>query len=96
VVFIVLLIRGITFEAWIPHGGGARFTDIMGAVTNTGFLPPGEYLTDGLKALAGLNAYCNVALVAGTVAFFNFVFVHKARHGVRAIAYEKAIARYKS
>jgi len=82
VVFIVLLLRGVLFEAWIPHGGGSRFADILSAVTNNGFLPPGEYLTDGLKALAELNRYANIALVAGTVALFNFVFVHKARHGV--------------
>ena len=78
VVFLALLARGVSFEVWIPHGGASRLDDIVGAITNGGLLPPVEYLTEGLSALAELNRRANVALAAGTAGLANFVFVHKA------------------
>ena len=81
IIVIVLLMRGISFEIWLPHGGGSRIDDIIGALTNGGFLPSEEYLRDGLLELARLNTYGNIACIFGLAAMFNFVFVHK---GVRS------------
>ena len=78
VIMIALLIRGVSFDVWIPHGGGSRLGDIVGAVTNNGALPSAEYLSDGLKALARQNANSNTALAVGLAALFNFIFVHRA------------------
>jgi hypothetical protein len=76
---VAVLILTISFEFWIPHGGGSRITDIVATITNNGVLPSGEYLSDELQSLVRLNTNANIALTAGCIALLNFVLVHKAK-----------------
>ena len=76
-VIIALLVRGITFDVWIPHGDGSRADDIIRTLTNSGLLPSEDYLSDGLRIVARQSAYANAAFIAGAVALVNFVFVHR-------------------
>ena len=77
---VVILIRTISFEFWIPHGSGSRINDIVATITNNGVLPSNEYLGYGLQTLVRLNSYANITLIVGCVALLNFVFVHKASY----------------
>ena len=79
VLSLVLIIRAAGFEVWIPYAGGTRIRDITAAITNNGFLPSPEYLCAGLSELVRLNGFANAALIAGLIALFNFIFVHKEK-----------------
>jgi hypothetical protein len=78
VIGVVLAVRIVSFDFWLPHSGSGRVADVINALTNSGNFPSDSYLCGGLQALVGLNRQANIALVAGLIAFTNFVFVHKS------------------
>lgn len=75
---IIIIIRVISFELWIPFGDGTRTDDIIAAITNRGFLPSEQYLGFGLRQLLYHNARANAALLTGVIALLNFIMVHSA------------------
>lgn len=76
--FIVLMIRGIAFDALTPRGG-SWIDGIVKMLTNGGFFPSREYLSEGLRAVTAQSARANAAFIAGLVGLFNFVFIHKPK-----------------
>jgi len=89
IAFIVALLNGVSFNIWLPHGAGGRLGELFRAIANSGFLPSAEYLLPNLAKISRLNAYANGLLIAGTVALFNFIFVHKSGYELRVTSYKK-------
>jgi hypothetical protein len=77
VTLIVVLLNAVSVDIWLPHSAGSRLGELLRAITNSGYLPPTEYLLPNLAEISKLNAYANVMLVMGVVGLANFIFVHK-------------------
>lgn len=77
--FIIILLKGLSLDIWIPHTAGGRMTEVIRTILGTDFLPAKEYLLPNLARIARLNANANMALTLGAVALFNFVFLHNSR-----------------
>ena len=75
--FVTALLNAVSINIWLPQGAGSRLGELISTVTNSGSLPPREYLLPNLAQLFKLNSYANTALTVGNVSLFNFIFVHK-------------------
>ncbi len=74
---VVVLVKSISIDIWVPHSEGGRLNELIRVITNSDFLPSQEYLSESLNAISKLNTCANTALVFCTVALTNFIFVHK-------------------
>ena len=76
---IVLVLKGVIPEIWIPQDRGRVVTELYRTITGSGFLPSKHYLPENMQKIVKLNSYAVASLIAGAVALLNLIFVHKEK-----------------
>jgi len=78
----IFLLKGISFDLWVPYGLGGRFASLVHIIINNTVLPGPSYLPDNIMELVKLNEYALTAFISGAFALLNIIFVltRKWRH----------------